>query len=612
MIVAKYLSDVWAAIAPAIGNHLWQSTLFAVVAGLLTLILRRNQARARYWIWLTASLKFLLPFSLLVGIGSHLGWAPSADGIETGFTFAMDQFSQPFSQPVSAMISHSTVTTPSVFATVAHLLPVILPAVWLSGFFTVIFVWVTRWHRMSAAMKEGIPLREGREVEALRRLERAGGLRRRIEIILSRASLEPGIFGIARPVLVWPQGISEGLDDVHVEAIVAHEVGHVRRRDNLFAAIHMFVEAIFWFHPLVWFLGTRLVEEREVACDEEVLELGSERQVYAESILKICEFCLGSPLACVSGVTGADLKKRIVRIMSECAARKLDFGKKFLLGALALVVVAAPLVAGLMNSRQDPGVVDVPSYHFEVSTIKPNNTRIVRRGASGFTLDGYRFDFVTLRSLMMQAYGIQGFQVAGGPAWTETEAYNVEAKMDGATADALSKLRPDQLMLVRRKMLQSLLEERFGLKVHREDRDGPVYVLVVAKGGPKLHEPKAIDDKFLNNDGTPVKAYAEMTNAGFVVHGYTAPRIARLLSSAVARPVVDKTELTGAYDFILEWDRDLAVTVPHDGDDSGGAPDPGGVSIFTAVLQQLGLKLQPGKGPVETTVIDHVERPSGN
>ena len=95
-----------------------------------------------------------------------------------------------------------------------------------------------------------------------------------IDILLSRASLEPGIFGISRPVLVWPEGISEHLEDAHLEAILAHELWHVRRRDNLAAAIHMFVEAMFWFHPLVWWLGARLVEERERACDEEVLESG--------------------------------------------------------------------------------------------------------------------------------------------------------------------------------------------------------------------------------------------------------------------------------------------------------------------------------------------------
>jgi len=98
-------------------------------------------------------------------------------------------------------------------------------------------------------------------------------------------------------------------------------------------------------------LGARLVEERERACDEEVLELGSDRQIYAESILKVCEFCVGSPLACVSGVTGADLKKRMVNIMTERMLHKLDFGRKLLLGAAGLAAVAGPIAFGLVNAN---------------------------------------------------------------------------------------------------------------------------------------------------------------------------------------------------------------------------------------------------------------------
>jgi len=192
----------------------------------------------------------------------------------------------------------------------------------------------------------------------------------------------------------------------------------------------------------------------------------------------------------------------------------------------------------------------------------------------------------------------------------ETDFYSVEAKMDGPTADALSKLRPDQLKLARQKMLQSLLQERFGLKVHRETKDGPVYLLVVAKGGTKLHEPKAgVEPEFRNPDGTAMDGYAQITSAGFIAHALSAPRIAKLLSSAVERPVVDKTGLSGAFDFTLEFARELTITEPHD-DES--AADSGGISIFTAVQQQLGLKLEPGKGPVDMIVIDHVEKPSGN
>ena len=221
MIIAKYLSAMWNAAAPAMGNHLWQSTLFAVVTALLTLMLRTNQARARYWLWLAASLKFLIPFSLLVGIGGHVAWARASDGIETGITFAMDEWSQPFTQPVTEAVSHSTSsTTPGLFASVAHLLPIIVPAIWLCGFLAVIFVWISRWRRLSTAMRSAIPLRAGREVETLRRLERAAGWPKRIEILLSRASLEPGILDCVAFFFVWcgRKEFPRGWGDAHVES----------------------------------------------------------------------------------------------------------------------------------------------------------------------------------------------------------------------------------------------------------------------------------------------------------------------------------------------------------------------------------------------------------
>ena len=97
---------------------------------------------------------------------------------------------------------------------------------------------------------------------------------------------------MSRPILLWPERISQHLETEHLEAILAHELWHVRRRDNLAAALHMMVEAIFWFHPLVWWLGARLMDERERACDEEVLRLGTRPNVYAEGILRVCKLYL--------------------------------------------------------------------------------------------------------------------------------------------------------------------------------------------------------------------------------------------------------------------------------------------------------------------------------
>ncbi len=186
-MILKYLSAMWMAIAPALGNHLWQSTLFAITAGILTLILRKNHARARYWLWLAASVKFLIPFSLLVGLGSHLTWSHVAAGTNAGLYLAMEQVSQPFTQPTISRATPS-IASPNLI----HLLPALLAATWLCGFLVILFVWYARWRQISAAVRQAEPLREGREVVALRRLESIGEMPKRIEVRLSRALLSLG------------------------------------------------------------------------------------------------------------------------------------------------------------------------------------------------------------------------------------------------------------------------------------------------------------------------------------------------------------------------------------------------------------------------------------
>ncbi len=130
--------------------------------------------------------------------------------------------------------------------------------------------------------------------------------------------------------------------------MLAHELCHVRRRDNLFAAIHMVVEAVFWFHPFVWWIGARLIEERERACDEGVLTLGNEPRTYADAILNVCKSYVESPLVCVAGVTGADLKKRIEAIMTNRIGQGLTRAKRILLAATGVAALAGPVAIGVL------------------------------------------------------------------------------------------------------------------------------------------------------------------------------------------------------------------------------------------------------------------------
>ena len=445
-----------------LANHLWQSTLFAAVAGLLTLALRKNRAQIRYLLWLAASVKFLIPFSILVDTGSHFGRRVPEAIPKSSLSFVIEQVSQPFaiSVPFAAM--------PAAQPSFASWIPAILCGVWAVGFVMLVCSWWLQWRRIRAALSTASPL----------------NLPINMEVMTSPAFREPGVFGIRRPVLLLPAGILSHLTPQQLEAILAHELCHVRRHDNLATGIHMGVEAVFWFHPLIWWLGARLMEERERACDEEVLRMGSEPEVYAEGILKLCELYLESPLPCVAGVTGANLKKRIEAIMANRIAHRLNFTKKVVLAAAGIAALAGPIGVGMMNappiraqSAPSPGLT------FEEATVKPS-APVPKQGGVYFgppiggpgTPDpGHiTWSYATMRNLLMTAYDVDAYQVSG-PTWLGSERYDIVAKVPpGATKEQVNV------------MWRNLLAERFGVTLHHESKEFQVEELVVAKGGSKL------------------------------------------------------------------------------------------------------------------------------
>ena len=605
-MMEQYGTSAWSAVAPGLGNHLWQSSLVALVAGLLTLALRKHHARARYWLWLAASLKFLVPFSLLVELGQRLRWTrPSAESVSPGFYFTIDQIGHPFSQS-GIHISpapHPSIASPSL----PHFLP-FLAVLWLAGFLAVVLLWTLRWFRIFSAMKSSIPLDDGREVQALRRVERICGLRNPVPLLLSRASLEPGVFGIARPTLIWPDGISQRLDQAHLEAILAHEIRHVRRRDNLSAALHMLVEAVFWFYPLVWWLGARLVEERERACDEEVVALGSDRQVYAESILKVCEFCLGSPLPCVAGVTGADLKKRMVHIMNDRILQNLGLVPKLLLTAFAVLAVALPLTFGFFNAtpghaQAQPETATPSGPVYSSVSIKPSAVpNGDNRAKMMFSLmDGsFVANGVTLERLIQVAYHVQKAQISGPHDLLNKTKFDIEAKLAPHYVQQMSEHKGGE----DQGMLRSILTDQFKLVTHFEAQTLPAYDLVVDESGAKL-QPSGSEPRMMH------LGRGELTSSGTPLE-----LLAAELSARLGRPVVDKTGLKGNYVFNLRWTPDPSEgeNLKQSGEWVAPEPpaDPNGPSLVTALQNQLGLKLQPNTEPVEVLVIDHAEEPAEN
>ena len=690
----------------ALVNHLWQSTVFLLGVWLLTILLRHNHARTRYRLWMLASVKFLIPFSILISVSAGV-WLHSKAFIsktQPSFSTMMINIAEPF--PADSDTAEMAAVAPQAAASVTkhaliasnhwNYLPFVFMAIWICGALFVFARWSWRWWQLHKAMRTASPI----------------ALECGIPVRSTRHNLEPGVFGILRPVLLLPEGISERLNNSQLDAIVTHELCHVRRRDNLTAAIHTIVEAIFWFYPAVWWIKGRLLEERERACDEAVLESRREASAYAEGILNVCKLYVEAPMSCVAGVSGSDLKKRIVRILAEQAARKLDLSRKVLLFVVAILAVAAPITVGLMQAtaqtaaaktgiedtwqgtlhlpngkdlrtvikvagtgpamkvtmysidqggqpipassssfengvfkyaitmidgsyegkmssdaksisgtwKQGPGTLQlvyeratpatewaipepppkVPPMaasadpSFEVATIKPSKPD---QPGKAITLQGTNLVTIntTAVDLIEFCYNVQVKQILNAPSWLETDKFDIVAKPDTPGAPNVNQMKI---------MIQKLLADRLQMKFHRDKKELSDYVLSVAKSGPKMQQgdPNALPGLFFRQLGV------------LTVQNATMEDFAGLMQSAVLdRPIVDQTGLQGRWNFLLKWTPDesqfsgMGVKVPPPSDAADAPP-----ALFTAIQEQIGLKLEAGKVPAPVLVIDHVEKPSEN
>lgn len=331
-------------------DHLWQSTLFAGGAGLLALWFRHNPARLRFHLWFAASLKFLAPFAVLSMAGQSLSRLFPAT--LPRLVLAIQPAAERLSDPARTLAARQQAASLDVMP---------LLAVWLAGFALVFALRTMRWLRLRAV------LRDAHDV----------AIAAPVEVRASRSLLEPGLVGILKPVVLLPEGLMPQLSKAERDAILAHELSHFSSGDNITAAIHMLVEALFWFWPPVWLIGARLISERERACDESVLAEGHDAEVYARGILKVCRFCVQSPLACAAGASGADLGDRVRLIMSGAAALDPGPARKAILAMVMAMAVALPVAEGFV--RTPPLMVQMRQ---RVAAVKFQVTRRLEQAAT--------------------------------------------------------------------------------------------------------------------------------------------------------------------------------------------------------------------------------------
>jgi Zn-dependent protease with chaperone function len=271
-----------------IAAHIWRATAFAVGVGLLTLAFRRNGAHVRYGLWLSASVVFLLP-------------------VRAPFL--------PVPSFPDAPVSAGT-----------------LLLAWTFGFAAIAAIRFRKWRSLRRIARSSCPAALPLPIPDHVAVRSVPGL------------MEPGVCGLWRPVLLIPADIERYLTARQLSAVVAHELCHVRRHDNLTALVHMVVEMIFWWHPLVWFIGSRLVHERERACDEHVLRTLHRPRLYARALLNVCRRYVQAPRSYVSAAGGPNIVRRVEAILRNEEIEAVGPVKKAILAA-AIVLVVLPIVS---------------------------------------------------------------------------------------------------------------------------------------------------------------------------------------------------------------------------------------------------------------------------
>jgi TonB family protein len=336
--------------AASLADHLWQSTMVAAVCALLVGSVGKRQPSVRHAIWLTASLKFLIPFSILATLGrAAAAWAwPSF--VAVAAPMGVQALGRPF-DVTGALVSGAAPSSTGV----GEFLWIAIAVVWAAGSLVRGVAGWRDWRRAGRIADSARPLTHGREVEALARVGARLDRCRSLSVRESTAACEPAIVGIRRPVLIWPAGLSAHLDDDAMEAIILHEACHVRRRDNLAAVMHIVVETLFWFHPLVWWIGARMVDAREHACDDAVLSLGTRSETYAESLLHVCRFCLRAPMPFAAGIAGSSLARRMEAIMTYRSRVVLGPARRVVLAGAVIIMTAGPIVLGAVTGDSVQG-----------------------------------------------------------------------------------------------------------------------------------------------------------------------------------------------------------------------------------------------------------------
>ena len=338
---------------PSFGNHLWQATLFGISALLVTALLKTSRAQTRYLILLVALLKFAVPPSLFVAGVERLGFQPpvlvAEDGPPKGNAAKATDFALRMASPLPSAPAAQAIERGG-----RHVHSKIycgLSMFWLLGFALFVAVWAKRRVGVLSEVRQAEVLRDGPVWDAVVEASKQLRVRQRVHVGISSHAAQPGVWGIWRPIVILPEGITSRLTGGEWRSLLTHELAHVKRYDNLVSYFQMLVRSFFWFHPLVWWIDRRLLAEREAACDESVIRHGEVAEDYVAGILKACRLSVTAPVTGLSRITESNLKTRVERIMSIPHRSPNVLWQRCLVGSALAVAIVTSVLAGILSSR---------------------------------------------------------------------------------------------------------------------------------------------------------------------------------------------------------------------------------------------------------------------
>ena len=466
------------------------------------------------------------------------------------------------------------------------------------------------------------------------------GMRRRFSVVDSLRVATPTVVGWLQPIVMLPVAALAGLSPRQVEAILAHELAHIRRHDYAINLLQTLAETVLFYHPAVWWVSARIRVEREHCCDDVAVAVCGDATEYAAALTELASWSIAHPPLAMAATDGPLITRvrRLLRLsepVDRSSGRTTVVVAGVLTAAIGLgifgVIVQAQPIGGADSRFGPPEMNRLLGFDLFPGPVRLPGGDPVNVRAWGVTVGNettMTYVGFTARSMIRESYGLEDAPIVGAPLWMDDETFDIAVPADLTIVDG----RPDYEQV--RAAIKVFLEESLGLKTHRETRIFPAYALVLANDdgrlgpalkpstsnciaggppgvsaamvtGPVLREWSVIrrfcgfDDSFFGMKGTRVTLAALARE----FHRRGSPM-------APDREIVDRTGLTGEYDFELRFGLLPLAAIGHAHPVLGTVLSPFGIrSVFTALPEQLGLKLVDATVSREVLVIDRIDRP---